>query len=140
MKFFCSIHLNITKLIEKIEDYLDDTSKATQESVDSVNISKDVAKKAIKSFDQIFEEVQKTGKSTEVVKDKIVSCSNIATNMSAISEEQSASVEEVLATVETLTESARAIACSSKDVQQDADTTLNISKELNDSIKEFKVE
>lgn len=131
---------DITKLIEKIEDYLDDTSKATQESVDSVNISKDVAKKAIKSFDQIFEEVQETGKSTEIVKDKIVSCSNIATNMSAISEEQSASVEEVLATVETLTESAKAIATSSKDVQQDADTILNISKNLNDSIKEFKIE
>ena len=81
-----------------------------------------------------------TGENTKIIKQKIASCTQIATNIAAISEEQSAGVEEVLATVETLTESANSIAVSSDKLKDDSDDTYAISETLYNSVQDFKVE
>ncbi|SFD35655.1 methyl-accepting chemotaxis protein [Clostridium uliginosum] len=131
---------DITKLIIRINKYLTDTSNATEKSVKCVHISKNVSEKALATFERILKDVELTGQSTKIIKSKIAECSNIATGMAAITEEQSASVEEVLATVETLTESSNSIAKSSDGLKTDSEDTLNISKALNSSIQDFKVE
>ncbi|WP_244833862.1 HAMP domain-containing methyl-accepting chemotaxis protein [Clostridium sp. BJN0001] len=130
---------DIEKLISNITQYISETDTATKKSVDSVSLSKDVTDNAMKSFDTILNEVNMTSKHTKNIIKKIWDCSNIATNISSISEEQSASVEEVLATFETLTESANKITESSHEVTEDSKGTLHISKDLHELMSDFKI-
>ena len=131
---------DITELINNINNNLNDTSEATRESVECVNSSKDVVTKTLETFEKIINAVEMTGKNSKIIKEKIASCTQIATNIAAISEEQSAGVEEVLATVETLTESANSIAVSSDRLKDDSDDTYAISETLYNSVQDFKVE
>lgn len=131
---------DITELINNINNNLNDTSEATRESVECVNSSKDVVTKTLETFEKIINAVEMTGENTKIIKQKIASCTQIATNIAAISEEQSAGVEEVLATVETLTESANSIAVSSDKLKDDSDDTYAISETLYNSVQDFKVE
>jgi len=131
---------DITKLINTINSDLSVTGEATDNSVQCVNLSKDVAEKSLRTFEKILTDIEVTGESNNAIKAKIMECCNTAEKIAATIEEQSASTEEVLATVETLTESAHSIAKSSQGLKDDAQDTLSISEVLYDSIQDFKVE
>lgn len=131
---------DITKLINTINSELSITGEATENSVQCVNLSKDVAEKSLNTFEKILTDIEVTGESNNAIKAKIIECCNTAEKIAATTEEQSASIEEVLATVETLTESADSIAKSSEGLKDDAQDTLCISEVLYDSIQDFKIE
>lgn len=130
---------NIEKLISDIKVDIQDTTKATKDSVECVNISKNVTKNALVSFNQILDDINITANDTKSIINKITECSDIATNISSISEEQSAAVEEVLATFETIAESSDRMEETSKKVRKDSTDTLDISNNLNEIIKQFKI-
>lgn len=129
----------IQKLICQVNDNLNDTNDATKNSVECVNMSKNVMNKALGAVEKILLNVEDTSKLTEIIKNKIEKCLDISTDLSAITEEQSANVNEILLTVETLTDSAHSITEGSDKIKEDGEFILDISKELNSSFTEFKI-
>ena len=131
---------DIEQLIHQVEADLKDTNKAKEDSSNCVVISKEAAKKTLVSFENIINKIETTNTSLEKMRSKVTSCTTISTDMSAIAEEQSASVEEVLATIETLSENSKTIAEESSRAQNDAENILDISKDVYDSVKDFRIE
>ena len=127
----------IMKILENINSDLNETKDATKVSDKCVADSKISTQKTIDSFEKILKAVDSTNESINTIIIRVEKCSDIASNIAAITEQQSAATEEELFTAETLSESAKKIKQSSKTVMDDSDDILKFSKSISDTICDF---
>ncbi|MDF2588049.1 MAG: methyl-accepting chemotaxis sensory transducer [Anaerocolumna sp.] len=125
---------NISELINNISGLVGATVIKTKESVDSINSSTKLIGTASNTFDTIYSTVKDTNSLVNDMIEKIQKVDHVATNVAAITEEQSAGAEEILATSEGLLEHAKQVSTNSdvvgKDALELALTAENLDKQM----------
>ncbi|SKB45682.1 methyl-accepting chemotaxis protein [Lachnospiraceae bacterium] len=126
----------ITDITRQIQD-LSDKSKA---NVDTIEKSNKAVMTAEETFAKLVTGLENVGEAMKGIDDKMISVDEIASNLAAISEEQSASTQEILATVEHLSDSADQIAQSSHDVDNGANTVSSSATDIANDLSVFKID
>lgn len=131
---------NIENLVSEISDLVKDTIKQTGESVSSINHSSTLVSGALKTFDTIFDNIDRVSELVRQMIEKVGKVDDVASNVAAISQEQAASSQEILATSETMVEQADHITSNSESVSDGAKELTASAEELYGQIAKFKVE
>lgn len=130
---------HITSLINEINGLVDDAVKQGRSSASDIESSADLIHTAVDTFDQIFQNIQKTSHLIEGVVEKINQVDQVATNVAAISEEQAASSDEILATSESMLQQAKSISKNSEQVEEEAGNLAESADQLADQVKQFQI-
>ena len=117
-------------------------SYMVQQTSQSVSYIKDNSAKITASCD-IFERIYKNVADADVLLTEIVNqiahVDDVATNIAALSEEQSASTEEILASTEVLAEASLQFSEDSRQVAKGADEVADASFALAEHMRKFKI-
>lgn len=117
-------------------------SYMVQQTSQSVAYIKDNSAKITTSCD-IFERIYKNVEDADVLLTEIVNqiahVDDVATNIAALSEEQSASTEEILASTEVLAEASLQFSEDSRQVAKGADEVADASFALAEHMRKFKI-
>ena len=114
--------------------------KRTRQSVTTIEENSDAIDTACETFHLIYEDITATSEIMNSMMKQIEQVNDVASNMAAISEEQSASAEEISATIETLTTNADGVAEESHQVEACAKVVAESAETLAEHMKKFKVD
>lgn len=128
----------IGAIIEKINVQVQDMTAKTEQSVQSIRSNADNIESACGIFEEIYEEVNQASGIINAMMGQMQHVDDVASNMAAISEEQSASAEEILATVEVLSDSSIQVTEDSKSVEECADSVANAAFMMAEHMRKFK--
>lgn len=129
----------INTLINDISSKVIVTVKQTKDSAEEIEDNVTLIDTACDTFDDIYDNINEA---SVIMKDMIKKVNNVdqvATNMAAITEEQSAGAQEILATSETLVEHSKKVTENSEIVAKGADELAGTSESLKDYMKRFKI-
>ena len=129
----------IISILDNVNNDLNETKKATKVSDKCVADSKESTQNTIDSFEKILNSVEVTNESVNKIIRRVEKCSDIASGIAAITEEQSAATQETLSTVETLSQCAEKIKENSKSVMDDSDDILKYSQGISNAVSTFNV-
>lgn len=129
----------IGQIIQDVNSQVQGMVNKARESTEVMEQSSESIDKAVKTFNVIYEDIEKTEYILQDIMNEIHNVEEVATNMAAISEEQSASAEEILASIELLTEHAAQITEESKQVAGYSDVISDASVNLAEDMKFFKI-
>ena len=129
----------IASIISKITGDIGNLAEKSQENMTAIGESSLAVKKAEESFSKIHGELNEAAETMMKMIGMMGDVNDIATNVAAISEEQSASTEEVMATVENLAKSAEDIADTSKNVESAANSVSESAVSINDALSHFQI-
>jgi methyl-accepting chemotaxis protein len=130
---------NISKLINNISELVGNTVVKTKESVESINTSTKLIGTASNTFETIYATVNDTNSLVNEMIEKIQKVDHVATNVAAITEEQSAGAQEILATSEGLLEHAKQVSTNSEVVGKDAVELALTAENLDKQMDFFKL-
>lgn len=131
---------DIEKLIEEINSLVKDTIVQTEESVENINGSSHLVEGALKTFDEIFDNIEGVNGLIQEMIVKVGEVDNVATNAAAISQEQAASAEEILSASETMVEQVDSITGNSEGVSEGAKELKSSAEELYGQVARFKIQ
>ena len=129
----------IQQIIQVVNEQVRGMVDKARESTEVMEQSSLSIDKAVKTFNEIYEDIEKTEHILQDIMNEIRNVDEVATNMAAISEEQSASAEEILASIDILTEHASQITEESKQVAGYSDVISDASVNLSEDMKFFKL-
>ncbi len=129
----------ITGLIESVTDLINQTVEQSHNSMDQINSSAELVYAASDQFNNIFESIESTNEIIQGMISKIYDANDVATNMAAITEEQSASAEEIEATALSVQELANAVTENSSNVSDDSSELANTAEVLKQHIDKFTI-
>lgn len=130
----------ISQIIQEITHQISELSEKSDSNMREINSSVEAVATAESTFEQIFEDLDVTGKNMDEMIEMMHSVNDVASSVAAISEEQSASAQEVSSSVGELTNSARQVAEQSKDLDDTSNNVSNSAKEITKSISSFKID
>ena len=130
----------ISNIIGNINNQVNDMVEKTRNSVTTIEQNSDAINVACDTFQHIFEDISGTSDILNVMMEEIQKVNDVASNMAAISEEQSASAEEISATIETLTNHSNQVATESHQVEGCAEVVSESAVALAEDLKNFTVE
>lgn len=130
---------NIVQLIGEVTRLVQETVTQAAESMDNINESSEMISTALKTFDEIFNDIHTTEDLIGQMMVKVSEVDEVATNMAAISEEQAASTEEINATSENMVTQAKTIANSSNAVMDGSHELSESAESLKERILRFKM-
>lgn len=130
---------NIVDLIGEITRLVQETVEQANDSMKSIDASSEMIDTALGTFDEIFEDIHKTGNLIKDMIDKVGEVDSVAANVAAISEEQAASTAEIQATSESMVTQANTIADSSSAVMGDAKELSASADSLKERVERFKI-
>lgn len=130
----------IGNIISGVSVQVREMVEKTRESVATVENNSQAINVACDTFNNILNNINDTSKIVAGMMNQIKQVSEVATNMAAISEEQSASAQEISATVETLSENSKQVAEESKQSENCADVLTESADSLANHMKQFTVE
>ena len=130
---------NISSLIDEVRRLIADAVGQANASADSIKENSELIGVAVKTFDQIYNNIQESNGLIEAMMDDIQKVDDVATNVAAISEEQAASADEILATSENMVEMANNITKSSQDVANNSHELSGTSQTLTSYVQKFKI-
>ncbi len=133
-----SVH-KVGEIVNTINAHVASMVNKTRQSVSAINANASSINKACDTFDMIVEDIGSTNEAIENIMGRIANVDQVASNMAAISEEQSASAEEVLATIEVLAENSLKITEESKGVEKNSVIVADSANVLVENMKFFKV-
>ena len=90
-------------------------------------------------FENIYQNVSETNQILTDIVNQIAHVEDVATNIAALSEEQSASTEEILASTELLADTSLQFSNDSKKLAQDAEEVSEASFTLTEHMRRFKI-
>ena len=117
-------------------------SYMVQQTGQSVAYIKDNSQKITSSceiFEHIYENVNETDVMLTEIADRISHVDDVATNIAALSQEQSASTEEILASTEALANASLQLSQDSHTVASSADEVSDASFSLAEHMRKFKI-
>ena len=129
----------ISKIIENVNSGVSDMVSQTDSSVQVIQENSSSVETACDNFKDIYTAITETSNLIDSMLKEIEQVNDVASNMAAISEEQSASAQEITATIETLAENSNQVASGSKDVEGCADAVANSAGDLMEHLENFKV-
>lgn len=129
----------VGEIVNAISGHVDVMVAKTRRSMTAIKENAGSIDKACITFDEIVGDINNTSTVLKEIMEKIQKVDTVATNMAAISEEQSASAEEVLATIEMLTTNSARITTESKGVEESADVVADSANTLAENMKFFKI-
>ncbi|MDD3369598.1 MAG: methyl-accepting chemotaxis protein [Lachnospiraceae bacterium] len=130
----------IGDIIGNISSQVNDMVEKTRTSVTAIEENSVSIDSACEHFDNIHRDITYTSELIGSMIKEIAQVDEVATNMAAISEEQSASAEEILATIEVLTTTSTQVAQESHQVEECAEIVTDASFALNEHMRKFKID
>ncbi len=129
----------VGEIISTISSHVETMVNKTRKNMDIIEGNAGSIDKACNTFNIIVHDINDASGGLKEIMEKIQKVDTVATNMAAITEEQSASAEEILATIEVLTENSSSITSESKGVEESADIVAKSSDILVQHMKFFKI-
>ena len=129
----------IANILQDITSQIKDLSKKSAENMEKIEDSTNAVNTAGDTFKEIFDDLDVTGDTVSDMINRVGKVDEIATNVAAISEEQSASTEEVTASIDMLATSAGRVADESMDVDASANTVSESATTIEDYVNRFKL-
>lgn len=129
----------ISATIDEVNSQVSYMVQQTEESVTHIRENSDKITVSCAIFERIYENVNETDNVISEIVSEIAHVDDVATNIAALSEEQSASTEEILASAENLTEASRKLSDDSRVVASGADEVSKAALALSDHMKKFKI-
>lgn len=130
---------DITALIQKINKQVADTVEQTGQSVSNIKESKTLVDDTYHTFMEIYDKVIMTDNNIKNVTASIRDAEDVATNIAAVTQEQSAGTEEILATTENLYEQSQNIADNSQKIEDMANDLEKTAAVIKEHMQRFKV-
>lgn len=129
----------IGEIITKINKQVENMVQKTKESVENIQGNSQAVDSACGTFQLIYADITKSSDLLASMLEQIKQVDDVASNMAAISEEQSASAQEILATIEILATNSEQLADESKQVEEGASVVSDSAISLEESMRKFKV-
>lgn len=129
----------ITNIIGQMNTLVNQAVKQVGESVSLINESGTLINRTEETFKSIYSNIEEAGEMLSGIDTQITSIDEIAMNLAAISEQQAASSQEIASTSEDMTNQANQFAENSKHVTKNAEILTEMSNQLEEKIKIFKI-
>lgn len=129
----------ITNIIGQMNNLVDQTVKQVGESVHLINESGTLIGRTEQTFQSIYGNIEEANAMLNGIDKQITGIDEIAMNLAAISEQQAASAQEIASTSEDMTSQANEFAENSKHVTKNAQILTDMSNQLEEKIKIFKI-
>ena len=130
---------HIVELINEVTGLVQETIKQAADSMKNIDDSSLMINTALRTFDEIFNDIQVTEDLIKQMMTKVSEVDSVATNVAAISEEQAASTLEIQATSENMVTQANSIADNSNIVMDGAKELSQSADNLKEHIGRFKI-
>ncbi|WP_205839208.1 methyl-accepting chemotaxis protein [Velocimicrobium porci] len=130
---------NISALIHTINQKMEQTIQQTALSVDEITSSSIKIEDACTTFHEIYENINQTEALMSDIFKEIARVDDVATNMAAVTEEQSASAEVIVNTSEDLTEQSKLLTKHSEQVATDSKQLADTAHQLEKHMQYFKL-
>lgn len=130
---------HIVELINEVTGLVQETIKQAADSMKNIDDSSLMINTALRTFDEIFNDIQVTEDLIKQMMTKVSEVDSVATNVAAISEEQAASTLEIQATSENMVAQANSIADNSNIVMDGAKELSQSADNLKEHIGRFKI-
>ena len=130
---------HIVELINEVTGLVQETIKQAADSMKNIDDSSLMINTALRTFDEIFNDLQVTEDLIKQMMTKVSEVDSVATNVAAISEEQAASTLEIQATSENMVAQANSIADNSNIVMDGAKELSQSADNLKEHIGRFKI-
>ncbi len=129
----------ISELIDSVTKLIGDTVTRSEQSMEQINESAEAVFAASAQFNNIYESIERTNEIVQSMIGKIHNVNDVASNMAAITEEQSASAEEIEATAVNIQELADTVSENSADVRNDSRELASTADTLKNHISKFTI-
>ena len=129
----------ISDIITQVNTQVTQMVDQTNQSVAYIEDNSEKITVACEIFEKIFNNVSETNEVLSDIVSQIAHVDDVATNIAALSEEQSASTEEILASTEVLAESSLQFSSDSKHVADNADSVSSAAFTLTEHMRKFKI-
>ena len=130
---------HIVELFNEVTGLVQETIKQAADSMKNIDDSSLMINTALRTFDEIFNDIQVTEDLIKQMMTKVSEVDSVATNVAAISEEQAASTLEIQATSENMVAQANSIADNSNIVMDGAKELSQSADNLKEHIGRFKI-
>lgn len=126
--------------MQSVTALINSTVEQSYKSTEQINTSAELVFAASEQFNVIFESIESTnGIINDMIK-SVYEASDVASNMAAITEEQSASAEEIEATAVSIQELSNTVLDNSANVQRDSKELASTAEILKEHISKFTIE
>lgn len=129
----------IAAIIAQVNTQVKAMVTRTGESVSYIETNSALITSSCEIFDNIYTDVASTSDALKNIVKQMQQVDDVASNIAALSEEQSASTEEILASTHVLAENSLHISDDSKAVADSAETVSEASFTLSEHMKRFKI-
>ena len=129
----------ISALIDSVTGLINETVEQSHNSMDQINSSAELVDVASEQFNNIFQSIESTNDIIQGMISQIYEANDVATNMAAITEEQSASAEEIEATALSVQELANAVTENSSSVSDDSSRLAGTAEDLKNQLDKFTI-
>ncbi len=129
----------ITHIIEQISVEVNDMIDQTAQSVSYIEENSRQVTASCQVFESIYRNVSDTGQMLTDIVREINQVDDVATNIAALSQEQSASTAEIQASTETLSDASLQFSNDSRKVSQSADEVSAAAFTLTEHMRRFKI-
>ncbi len=127
-------------IISEVMDHISSLADKSTANMEEIGQSSQIVEVAQITFGELIDNLENASNSMSKMVTMIKKVDEVATNLAAISEEQSASTEEVMATMDVLASSAEDVAEGSNQVSKSANKVSDASNTINDFVSSFKLE
>lgn len=129
----------IAEIIGQVTANVDGMVNQTEQSVSYIEENSKKITAACEVFEHIYQNVSDTSQMLTDIVNQINQVEDVATNIAALSQEQSASAEEILASVEVLANSSLQFSSDSRKVADSAEDVSAASFTLAEHMRRFKI-
>ena len=129
----------IGEIIANINGQVGNMVEKTKESASLIQENSTVVNTACQTFNSIYNDITETSEIVTSMIGEIAQVNDVASNMAAISEEQSASAEEISATIDVLATNADQVTSESRQVEECAEVVSGSAATLMEHMKKFIV-
>jgi len=129
----------ISEIIMQVNSQVSCMISQTEQSVAHIEASSGKITASCDIFENIYRNVTETDRMLSEIVSKIANVDDVASNIAALSQEQSASTEEILASTELLADSSLQFSADSKEMARGADHVSDAAFALAEHMRKFKI-
>ncbi|MDE6926843.1 MAG: methyl-accepting chemotaxis protein [Acetatifactor sp.] len=129
----------ISEIIMQVNTQVSYMIDQTEQSVAHIKANSGKITASCDIFENIYRNVTETDRMLSEIVAEIANVDDVATNIAALSQEQSASTEEILASTELLAESSLQFSTDSKEMARGADSVSDAAFALAEHMRKFKI-
>ncbi len=129
----------ISEIIMQVNSRVSDMIKQTRQSVSHIEANSGKITASCDIFENIYKNVTEADRMLSEIVTEIANVDDVATNIAALSQEQSASTEEILASTELLADSSLQFSSDSREMAQGADHVSDAAFALAEHMRKFKI-